>query len=101
MDPYPAEKLSPHGQRDLPGGTALLGNSLLNKGTAFSEEERDAFGIRGLLPPRIFGMEEQVDRALGQLRRKPNDLEKYIFLTTLQHRNETFSTGCCSTTWRS
>ena len=89
MEPYPAEKLSPHGQRDLPGGTALLGNSLLNKGTAFSEEERDAFGIRGLLPPRIFGMEAQVDRALGQLRRKPNDLEKYIFLTTLQHRNET------------
>ena len=82
-------KLSPFGQRDLPSGTALLSNSILNKGTAFSEEERDALGIRGLLPPRVFTMEEQVVRALGQLRRKPNDLEKYIFLTTLQHRNET------------
>jgi malate dehydrogenase (oxaloacetate-decarboxylating)(NADP+) len=82
-------KLSPVGHRDLPAGTALLSNSILNKGTAFSEEERDALGIRGLLPPRVFTMAEQVVRALGQLRRKPNDLEKYIFLTTLQHRNET------------
>ncbi len=82
-------KLSPYGQRDLPNGTALMANSLLNKGTAFSEEERDALGLRGLLPPRIFGMEQQVGRALGQFRRKNTDLEKYIFLTTMQHRNET------------
>ena len=82
-------KLSPLGQRDLPSGTTLMTNSLLNKGTAFSEEERDALGLRGLLPPRIFGMTEQVGRALGQFRRKNSDLEKYIFLTTMQHRNET------------
>ena len=89
MNIMPLDKLSPFGQRDLPSGTALMANSLLNKGTAFSEEERDAFGLRGLLPPRIFGMTEQVGRALGQFRRKNNDLEKYIFLTTMQHRNET------------
>ena len=67
----------------------MLANSLLNKGTAFTEEERDALHLRGLLPPRVFTMDDQVGRALGQLRRKQNDLEKYIFLTTMQHRNET------------
>jgi len=86
---YPVNKLSPTGCHDISAGTALLSNSLLNKGTAFSEHERDSLGLRGLLPPRIFSMDEQVERALGQLSRKPNNLEKYIFLTTLQQRNET------------
>ena len=70
-------------------GTALLTNSLLNKGTAFTERERDALGLRGLLPPRVFTLEEQVARVLANVRRKDNALEKYIFLTTLQNRNET------------
>lgn len=83
------KKLSPTGRHDISAGTSLLSNSLLNKGTAFSEHERDALGLRGLLPPRIFSMNEQVARALGQFSRKQNDLEKYIFLTTLQQRNET------------
>lgn len=73
----------------LPRGSALLTNSLLNKGTAFTDVERDALGLRGLLPPRVFPMELQLSRALGNLRRKPDPLEKYIFLTTLQNRNET------------
>ncbi len=60
-----------------------------NKGTAFTDGERDAFGLRGLLPPRVFQMRQQVERALIQLRRKESELEKYIFLTSLQHRNET------------
>ncbi|MCS6245168.1 MAG: NAD-dependent malic enzyme [Opitutus sp.] len=70
-------------------GTALLTNSLLNKGTAFTERERDALGLRGLLPPRVFTLDEQVARVLANVRRKDNALEKYIFLTTLQNRNET------------
>ncbi len=70
-------------------GTALLTNSLLNKGTAFTERERDALGLRGLLPPRVFTLDEQVARVLVNVRRKDNALEKYIFLTTLQNRNET------------
>lgn len=70
-------------------GTALLTNSLLNKGTAFTERERDALGLRGLLPPRVFTLDEQVARVLANVRRKDNPLEKYIFLTTLQNRNET------------
>ncbi len=87
-NPY-LDRLSPFGHRDMPGGTVLLSNSLLNKGTAFDDAERDALGIRGLLPPRVFTMDQQVTRAMGQLQRKANDLEKYIFLTTLQLRNET------------
>lgn len=62
---------------------------LLNKGTAFTELERDALGLRGLLPPRVFTLEEQVERVMGNFRRKTDPLEKYIFLTTLQNRNET------------
>jgi malate dehydrogenase (oxaloacetate-decarboxylating)(NADP+) len=77
------------GNSPLPRGTALLTNSLLNKGTAFTERERDALGLRGLLPPRVFSLEEQVERVLLNLRRKTCPLEKYIFLTTLQNRNET------------
>ncbi len=81
--------LSPVGGAPFPRGAALLANSLLNKGTAFTERERDALGLRGLLPPRVFTMDEQVGRVLGNFRRKENALEKYIFLTTLQNRNET------------
>lgn len=81
--------ISASGGSHLPHGTALINNSLLNKGTAFTEAERDALGLRGLLPPRIFPMDEQVKRALGNLRRKNDPLEKYVFLTALQQRNET------------
>jgi malate dehydrogenase (oxaloacetate-decarboxylating)(NADP+) len=81
--------ISAFGGAYLPHGVSLINNSLLNKGTAFTEAERDALGLRGLLPPRIFPMEEQVKRALGNLRRKSDPLEKYIFLTALQQRNET------------
>ena len=70
-------------------GENLLHDPLTNKGTAFSEQERDALGLRGLLPPRVFSLEEQVDRVLENLRRKPNALEKYIFLQSLHDRNET------------
>ncbi|OIR06313.1 NAD-dependent malic enzyme [mine drainage metagenome] len=81
--------LSPRGGPNFPRGRDLLTNSLLNKGTAFTEAERDALGLRGLLPPRIFPIKEQVQRALNNFRRKQDPLEKYIFLTTLQARNAT------------
>lgn len=73
----------------LPRGVALLRDPNLNKGTAFTEEERDLLGIRGLLPPRVHSIEEQVRRVMWNLQRKPNDLEKYIFLISLQDRNKT------------
>lgn len=73
----------------LPRGQALLSNALLNKGTAFTEEERDALGLRGLLPPRVFTLEEQVARAYTNFQHQPEPLDKYVFLTLLQNRNET------------
>ncbi len=73
----------------FPRGTALLANPLLNKGTAFNEAEREVLGLRGLLPPRVFTQEEQVRRLMANFRRKTDPLEKYIFLTALQNRNET------------
>ena len=73
----------------MPTGAALLHDPLLNKGTAFTEEERQAFGLKGLLPPQVVTIEEQVERVLGNYRSKQTDLERYIHLASLQDRNET------------
>ncbi len=67
---------------------ALLRDPLLNKGTAFTEAERDALGLRGFLPAHVLSMEEQVERVLTNLRSLPDDLEKYIALNSLHDRNE-------------
>src|SRR6202165_1897836 len=69
-------------------GLSLLRDPLLNKGTAFTERERDTLGLRGLLPAHVLSQEEQVERALGHIRRQPSDLEKYIELAALHDRNE-------------
>jgi malate dehydrogenase (oxaloacetate-decarboxylating)(NADP+) len=72
----------------LPRGVDLLHDPRLNKGTAFTEAERDALGLRGLLPPRVFTQAEQVRRVMESFRAKPDNLERYIYLTSLQDRNE-------------
>jgi malate dehydrogenase (oxaloacetate-decarboxylating)(NADP+) len=72
----------------LPKGIALLRNPALNKGTAFTEKERDALSLRGLLPAHVCSQEDQVKRMLEQLRRLPDDLERYIALRALLDRNE-------------
>ena len=70
-------------------GTDILNEPLLNKGTAFSEEERDQLGLRGLVPPKVTAIEEQVIRVLENYGRKTDPLEKFIFLASLHDRNET------------
>jgi malate dehydrogenase (oxaloacetate-decarboxylating) len=69
-------------------GEMLLNTPLLNKGSAFSEEERQVFGLVGLLPTHIASIEEQLARTYGNYLRKQDDLERYIFLAELQDRNE-------------
>ena len=70
-------------------GQLLLDNPLLNKGSAFSEDERREFGLLGLLPLHCSTMEEQLARTYENYQRKERDLERYVFLAALQDRNET------------
>jgi len=66
----------------------LLHDPLLNKGTAFTERERDALGLRGLLPPHVLSQEEQARRILTNLRRLSDPLDKFVALNALHDRNE-------------
>ena len=69
-------------------GAALLRHPLYSKGTAFSPEERRAFGLEGLLPQAVSTLEQQGRRAYANIARKADPLEKYIGLAALQDRNE-------------
>jgi len=87
---HPRRPWHPHQQIPswFPRGVALLREPTLNKGTAFTEAERDALGLRGLLPPHVSTQEEQVSRVLENFRRLQTPLAKYIMLESLQDRNE-------------
>ena len=71
-----------------PTGFQVLNSASLNKGTAFTDEERTKYKLHGLLPPTINSPESQLARALQNMRRKYYDIERYVFLTSLQGRNE-------------
>ncbi|HID29489.1 MAG TPA: NAD-dependent malic enzyme, partial [Desulfobacterales bacterium] len=70
-------------------GRALLIKPFTNKGTAFTARERDELDFRGLLPPAVCTIEQQLERAYGNFQAKPNNLEEFIYLTSLNDRNET------------
>jgi malate dehydrogenase (oxaloacetate-decarboxylating) len=70
-------------------GYELLNDPLLNKGTAFTESERDTFELHGLLPPHVATLEYQVKRRLDAFRSLGSDIQKYVFLRGLQDSNET------------
>jgi malate dehydrogenase (oxaloacetate-decarboxylating)(NADP+) len=74
---------------NIPTGIDLLRDPTLNKGTGFTEEERNALGLQGLLPPHVNSLETQVMQVTENFHRKPTDLERYIYLMSLQDRNET------------
>lgn len=69
-------------------GLELLRNPARTKSTAFSHAERARYGLRGLLPANSGSMKSQLNRVLANLRRKTADIDKYIFLSALQDRNE-------------
>lgn len=69
---------------DFPRGTDLLNTPLLNKGTAFTEEERTRLGLQGLLPPQVETLDEQAVRAYEAFQKKNNDLERHIISQILQ-----------------
>jgi len=75
--------------KNLPRGLSLMQDPTLNKGTAFTEAERDALGLRGLVPPHVQSQDDQVRRFLINERKRSTDLERYIDLASLQDRNET------------
>jgi malate dehydrogenase (oxaloacetate-decarboxylating) len=69
-------------------GRSILKSPRLNKGVAFSIEERQSLGLNGLLPPAVLTIEEQVTRSYEQFKDQPDDLSKYVYLSLLRARNE-------------
>ena len=81
--------MNDHAPSALYSGVKILHDPVRNKGTAFTHAEREHLKLRGLLPPRVHSQAEQELRVLGNIREKPTDLERYLYLVSLQDRNET------------
>src|SRR5437870_6544390 len=73
---------------DVSRGMELLNRQGLNKGTAFTDEERTALGLHGLLPPQVESLDDQAARAYEAYKRKDDDLERHIYLRALQDTDE-------------
>ena len=82
------EKPNTSGNRAKLSGFALLRDPALNRGTGFTEAERDKYNLRGFLPPHVHTQEEQAIRVLARLRRLTDPLEKFVALNALHDRNE-------------
>lgn len=70
-------------------GLEVLSVPFLNKGVAFTEEERKELGLKGFLPPKVLTIEDQAKRAYEQYSAQPDELSKNVYLTALHDRNET------------
>lgn len=70
-------------------GRELISDPMLNKGTGFPDSERDALGLRGLVPPQMVSIDDQVERVMENFRRQSDDLARYSHLESLHDRNET------------
>ena len=75
-------------QAESPRGMDLLNRQGLNKGTAFTDAERAALGLHGLLPPHVETLDQQAVRAYEAYQRKTEDLERHIYLRALQDTND-------------
>ena len=75
--------------KPVPGGYAVLHDPHVNRGSAFTLEQRQALRLEGLLPPRVDTLDLQIARVHIQLEALDNDLQRYLFLSDLQARNET------------
>jgi malate dehydrogenase (oxaloacetate-decarboxylating) len=82
------QQITQSGLQDVSHGMDLLNRPGLNKGTAFTEEERSKYSLYGLLPPHVETLDEQVGRAYEAYKRKDDDLERHIYLRALQDTNE-------------
>ncbi|HVC97714.1 MAG TPA: NAD-dependent malic enzyme [Pirellulales bacterium] len=80
---------NPDGNSGVPRGADLLHDPRLNKSTAFTEAERQALGLVGLVPEGMDTEERQLHRVHLQLGQKTTDLERYVYLSSLQDTNET------------
>jgi len=87
MAPPIERRSAPRNQRVAVRGAALIRTAALNKGTAFPIEERQTFGLEGLLPVRAKNQTQQAERIYQQLRTAPDDLQKYVMLNALLNRN--------------
>lgn len=91
ISPYFDIVTDPGGERYIESflrGIALLRLTATNKGTAYTDEERRALNLDGLLPPHVSTMEQQLERSYWGYGRQPTDLQKYEYLRALQDRNE-------------
>jgi malate dehydrogenase (oxaloacetate-decarboxylating) len=88
-EPTPVALDTERVQRIDKRGLALILDPLLNKGTCFTEEERDLFGLHGLIPPGISTAEQQEDRSYGNYLRAGGEILRYLYLQALRDRNET------------
>ena len=72
----------------------LISNPLLNKGMAFTREERENFNLLGLIPPYESSLQEQCDRSYESFRSKSSDIDKYIYLRDLQDSKDAKINNC-------